>query len=73
MKLNEATEENLVYIIENMKDKLKMANVDALDPEAFDLAHYEDILFMYNMVEKRDHFTPSEMSALVEELGSFRK
>ena len=73
MKLNEATEENLIYIIENMKDKLKMANVDALDPEAFDLAHYEDILFMYNMVEKRDHFTPSEMSALVEELGSFRK
>lgn len=73
MKLNEATKENLVYIIENMKDKLKMANVDALDPEAFDLAHYEDILFMYNMVEKRDHFTPSEMSALVEELGSFRK
>ena len=73
MKLNEATEENLVYIIENIKDKLKMANVDALDPEAFDLAHYEDILFMYNTVEKRDHFTPSEMSALVEELGSFRK
>ena len=73
MKLNEATKENLVYIIENMKDKLKMANVDALDPEACDLPHYEDTLFMYNMVEKRGHFTPSEMSALVEELGSFRK
>ncbi len=73
MNLNQATEENLVHMIEGMKDKLKMANVDALDPESFDLAHYEDILFMYNMVKKRDHFTPSEMSALVEELGSFRK
>ena len=73
MNLNEATEDNLVYLIESMKDKLKMANVDALDPEAFDLAHYEDVLFMYHMVTKRDHFTPSEMSALVEELGSLRK
>lgn len=73
MNLKEATKENLVHMIEGMKDKLKMANVDALDADSFDLAHYEDILYMYNMVNKRDHFTPSEMSALVEELGSFRK
>ncbi len=72
MDLTKATKENIVHMIEAIKDKLRMANVDAMDPHSYSLEHYEDLLFMYNMIMKRDSFTPNEMQAIVEELGQMR-
>ncbi|TGV12025.1 DUF1128 family protein, partial [Mesorhizobium sp. M00.F.Ca.ET.186.01.1.1] len=39
----------------------------------FDLAHYEDLLYLYNMVQKKTAFGINEMTAIVEELGAMRK
>lgn len=72
-KLEEATQENLEIIIEGIKQKLNMANTAVMRPEDFDLANYDDLLYLYNMVQKKPTFSINEMTAIVEELGGFRK
>lgn len=73
MDLSNPTKENVVYIIEQLKEKLRMVNVDAMNAESFSDENYEDLLYLYEMVMKREAFSPSEMQAIVSELGSFRK
>lgn len=73
MDLSTPSQENVVYMIEQMKDKLRMVNVDAMKSEHFSDESYEDLLYLYEMVMKRESFSPSEMQAIVAELGSFRK
>lgn len=73
MDLTKPSQENVVYMIEQMKDKLRMVNVDAMKSEHFSEDNYEDLLYLYEMVMKRDSFSPSEMQAIVAELGAFRK
>ena len=73
MDLTKPSQENVGYMIEQMKDKLRMVNVDAMKSEHFSEDNYEDLLYLYEMVMKRDSFSPSEMQAIVAELGSFRK
>ena len=60
-------------MIEQIKDKLRMANGDAMQSDAFDQDKYEDLQYLYEMVMKRNSFSPSEMNAIVAELGSLRK
>ncbi|MET3287722.1 DUF1128 domain-containing protein [Brevibacillus fluminis] len=71
--LNQATQENLAIIIEGIKAKLNMANTAVMRPEDFDLANYEDLLYLYNMVQKKANFSINEMTLIVEELGGMRK
>lgn len=73
MNLSNPTQENVVYMIEQIKTKLRMVNVDAMQSNAFDEEKYEDLKYLYDMVMKRDSFSPSEMNAIVDELGSLRK
>ncbi|AYC30826.1 DUF1128 domain-containing protein [Paenisporosarcina cavernae] len=73
MNLTNPSQENVAYMIDQMKDKLKMVNVDAMKSESFDEQQYEDLVYLYNMVMKRESFSPSEMQAIVAELGSLRK
>jgi len=71
--LSVPTKENVIYMVDQMKDKLRMVNVDAMKSENFDEANYEDLVYLYEMVMKRESFSPSEMQAIVAELGSLRK
>lgn len=73
MNLSAPSQENVVFMIDQMKEKLRMVNVDAMKSENFSDENYEDLLYLYEMVMKRDSFSPSEMEAIVAELGSFRK
>lgn len=73
MDLSTPSQVNVVYMIDQMKDKLRMVNVDAMKSEHFSEENYEDLLYLYEMVMKRDSFSPSEMQAIVAELGSLRK
>ena len=73
MDLTIPTQENVIYMVEQIKEKLRMVNVDAMKSEHFDEKHYEDLCYLYEMVMKRDSFSPSEMNAIVAELGSLRK
>lgn len=73
MDLTNPTLDNSMYMIEKIKDKLRMVNVDAMKAENFNTDKYDDLLFIYKMVMKREHISSNEMEAIAAELGSLRK
>ena len=73
MNLSQPSTENVTYMIETIKEKLRMVNVDAMRAEDFNATQYEDLVYLYEMVKKRDTFSPSEMEAIASELGNLRK
>lgn len=73
MNLSEKSVENVEYMIEKIKEKLKVLNLGAIKPSHFDENMYEELKEIYDLVMKRDSFSPSETQALAEELGNLRK
>jgi uncharacterized protein YfkK (UPF0435 family) len=73
VNLSEKSIENVEFMIEKMKEKLKVLNFGAIKPSHFDEEMYEELRDIYEMVMKKDSFSISEMQAIVEELGSLRK
>jgi uncharacterized protein YfkK (UPF0435 family) len=73
MNLSEKSTENVEYMIEKIKDKLKVLNMGAIKPSHFDEEMYEDLRYLYEHIMKKDSFSPNEMQALAEELGNLRK
>ena len=73
MNLEKKSVENVEYMIEKVKDKLKVMNFGAIKPSHFDENMYEELKEIYDLVMKKDTFSPNEMQALVEELGNLRK
>ncbi|MRG85431.1 DUF1128 domain-containing protein [Salinibacillus xinjiangensis] len=71
MNLNEATEQNLSYIIEQLAEQLQVINRSVLDPKYFDIKNYNEIKSMYDMV-KNKQLSVSEIQAIIEELRNFR-
>ncbi len=65
--------ENIEFMIEQITTKLRMVNVGAIKPDHFGEASYEDLRDLYEMVQRKSHFSPSEMQAIAEELGNLRK
>ncbi|MET3576278.1 DUF1128 domain-containing protein [Bhargavaea ullalensis] len=72
MDLSNPSSENVEYMINAIKDKLRMVNVDAMKSEHFNGSDYEELRDLYDMVMKRDSFSPNEMQAIAAELGSMR-
>jgi uncharacterized protein YfkK (UPF0435 family) len=73
MNLSEKSVENVEFMIEQIKEKLKVLNLGAIKPSHFDEEMYEELKEIYEMVLKKKSFSPNEMQALVEELGGLRK
>lgn len=71
--LSEKSIENVEFMIEGIKEKLKVLNLGAIKPSHFDEEMYEELKDIYDLVMKKDSFSPNEMQALVEELGNLRK
>ncbi|KRE32584.1 DUF1128 family protein [Paenibacillus sp. Soil522] len=66
------TQENVEFMIEVIKTKLKMASAAAMQASNFDLRKYEDIKDLYEVVASKEKFSISEVEALVSELGKLR-
>jgi uncharacterized protein YfkK (UPF0435 family) len=73
MDLSKKSSENLEYMIEKIKEKLKVLNLGAIKPSHFDEEYYEEIKEIYDMIMRKNSFSPSEMQALAEELGNLRR
>lgn len=73
MNLSQKSTENVEFMIEKIKEKLKVLNLGAIKPSHFDEEMYEELKEIYEMVLKKPSFSPNEMQALVEELGNLRK
>lgn len=72
MDLTEKSLENIQFMINKILEKLKIINIEAMNPGNYTLEQYEDIHDIYQLVMKRTSFSPSEMQAIAEELGSLR-
>ncbi|QFT87849.1 hypothetical protein FIU87_04205 [Bacillus sp. THAF10] len=73
MNLTEKSTENVEYMIEAIKGKLKVLNLGAIKPSHFDEEMYEDLKDIYDLVMRKPSFSPNEMQAIAEELGNLRK
>ncbi|GHI00277.1 DUF1128 domain-containing protein [Neobacillus kokaensis] len=73
MDLSQKTVENVEFMIETIKEKLRVLNLGAIKPSHFDEEMYEELKEIYEMVLRKNSFSPNEMQALVEELGNLRK
>lgn len=73
VNLSTASIENVEYMIEKIKEKLKVLNFGAIKPSHFDENMYEELKEIYDLVMKKNSFSPNEMQAIAEELGNLRK
>lgn len=67
------SEQNVAYMVDSIKDKLKVVAAQSLQPAHFDLEKYEDLLELYEVVSNKQHFSISEIEALCEELRLLKK
>lgn len=72
MDLNMKTQENVEYMIEQIKSKLRMATGAAMQASAFSVNQYDDIYDLYDMVMNKQNLSISEVEAIVSELGQLR-
>ncbi|QHT59953.1 DUF1128 domain-containing protein [Paenibacillus lycopersici] len=70
--LEEANIENVAYMIEAIKSKLRMASGAAMQATNFSLDKYDDLRDVYEIVAGKDKFSISEVEAIVSELGQLR-
>lgn len=73
MNLETPTNENLTLILNELAERLMVANRALLNPEDYDLSKYEDLKFMYDMILQRGRLSASETQAFIDELRSVRK
>lgn len=71
--LTKNTPENIEYMINQIVTKMKMVNIGAVKSDSVDSSMYEELHDIYDLVMRKDTFSPNEMQALVEELGRLRK
>lgn len=72
MNLTTASVENVEYMIEKIKEKLKVLNLGAIKPSHFDENMYEELKEIYELVMKKIPLAPTKCK-LAEELGNLRK
>jgi uncharacterized protein YfkK (UPF0435 family) len=73
LNLTEKTSENIEYMITQITTKLKMVNAEAIKATNYNEEVYDDLQEIFEMVMKKNTFSPNEMQAIVEELGNLRK
>jgi uncharacterized protein YfkK (UPF0435 family) len=71
--LTQKSPENVEYMIEAIKTKLRVASGAAIRAEYFDAEKYEDLMDIYEHVNGKERFSVSEIDAIVQELGRLRK
>ncbi|WP_410512354.1 DUF1128 domain-containing protein [Paenibacillus sp. BR2-3] len=73
MDLTQPSQENVEYMIEGIKNKLKMASAAAMQASAFSVDKYEDILDIYEVTMGGGNLSISQVEAIVSELGRLRQ
>ncbi|WP_307343279.1 DUF1128 domain-containing protein [Metabacillus malikii] len=73
MNLTEKSAENVEYMVDQIKEKLRMLNFGAIKSTHFNEDMYEELKDIYEHVMKKQSFSPNEMQAIAEELGNLRK
>ncbi|MDF2716375.1 MAG: hypothetical protein K0R28_3300 [Paenibacillus sp.] len=73
MDLTVKSEDNVAFMVDGIKGKLKVVAAQSIKPDHFDLEKYEDLRDMYDVVMNKQHFSIREIEALCEELRLLKK
>ncbi len=73
MDLSVHTRENVEFMLERIKEKLNIVNASALNAKTFYTDNYEELRDIYELVNRKDSFSVSELDAIISELGRLRK
>ncbi|TCS95950.1 DUF1128 domain-containing protein [Hazenella coriacea] len=74
MNLENVSQENLIFIVNEIKSNLKVVNAAIFNHEDFHLSQYEELLEIYFLVKKKKgQLSMYEVEGVLEELGSLRK
>lgn len=72
MNLDQPTKENIEHVVLGIAKQLAVVNASLLKPEHFGPESYEELLEIYEWVQKKK-LTMSELDAILVELGKLRK
>ncbi|HET7616846.1 MAG TPA: DUF1128 domain-containing protein [Bacillales bacterium] len=72
MDLTDQTDENIEYMIAEMKKKLQLVNQDVIRAENYATDQYEELKDVYEWVMSKPSLSVSEMEAVLSELGDLR-
>ena len=72
MDLTKNSPEAVDFMVEAIKEKLRMMNIGAIKSDSFNAEMHEELHELYEMVMRKQKFSPSEMEAIAEELGRLR-
>jgi len=73
MNLEQPTEHNMKVILDELADRLGVANRSLMDPEDYNIEKYDELKLMYDMIINKGSLSASETQAFIEELRSVRK
>lgn len=73
MSLDQATQENLSFMLNDLADHLKVANRSLFDPEDYDLDKYSDLKLLHQVVVEKGRLSALETQAFIDELATIRK
>ncbi|WP_077326135.1 DUF1128 domain-containing protein [Virgibacillus siamensis] len=73
MNLENPSQENLKFILDELADNLKVVNREIMDPDDYDLEKYGELKLMYDMIKQKGQLSASETQAFIDELRSVRK
>lgn len=73
MDLTQPSDENLAFMLTDLKKRLKIVNESLIDPADFRLDDYEELYAIYEMVTKRQQLTMMQMEGVLAELGELRR
>lgn len=72
MDLSIANQKNLQFILDELSQKLNVANRILMDEKHYDLNKYDDLKNLYDMVLTRNQLTLAETDAFIDELRHIR-
>jgi len=73
MDLTQPSEQNLKFLLNEIGDKLSVANRIMLNEKDYDIKYYDDLKFLHDHIMKRQTLSPAEAYALIDELKALRK
>lgn len=73
MELTKWSEENVEFMFEEIKKKLRMATGGSIKAKDMKEETYEDLKDLFELVMSKDKFSISEIDAITTELGKLRR
>ncbi|EUJ44508.1 DUF1128 domain-containing protein [Paenilisteria rocourtiae] len=73
MNLENPTQENMTYMLNEITAKLKMVNASVFENLTLEAIHYDSLLDIYSLIHRKNNISMREMQLFAEELSTIRK